>query len=103
MRYLLGEVKVLVVGHASGDVVDDLSSGSGVVRSGLACAAISLKASHETTVSGQVHLNGPSTKTISSEVHLAKYNLCVQLAYFILCKAINAVDCVHAIFLSLNI
>lgn len=61
--YLLGEVKVLVVGHASGDVVDDLSSGSGVVRRRLACAAVSLKASHEATVSGEVHLIGESTQT----------------------------------------
>lgn len=54
--YLLGEVVVLVVGHAGGDMVDDLGGGGGVVRRSLACTAIPLETSHEATVSSKVHL-----------------------------------------------
>lgn len=57
MCYLLGEVMVLVVGHAGGDVVDNLGSRSGVIRCGLSCTAIPLEASHEATVSSEVHLS----------------------------------------------
>lgn len=63
MCYLLGEVVVLVVGHAGGDVVDDLCSGGGVVRRSLACAAIPLETSHEATVSSEVHLSDTHTQT----------------------------------------
>lgn len=54
--YLLCEIMVLIVGHASGDMVDDLGSGCGVVRRGLARAAIPLQTSHEATVSGKIDL-----------------------------------------------
>lgn len=54
--HLLGEVVVLVVGHAGGDVVDDLGGGGGIVRRGLARAAIPLQAAHEAAVSSEVHL-----------------------------------------------
>lgn len=54
--HLLGEVEVLVVRHASGDVVYDLGGGGGVVRRGLPSAAVPLQAPHEAAVSGEVHL-----------------------------------------------
>lgn len=54
--YLLSEVVVLVMGHAGGDVVDDLCSGGGIVRRSLACTAIPLETSHKATVSREVHL-----------------------------------------------
>lgn len=60
--YLLGEIVVLVVGHASGDVIDDLGGGGGVVRCSLACAAVPLETSHEATVSGEVHLKDKQTE-----------------------------------------
>lgn len=56
MSYLLSEVVVLVMRHAGGDMIDDLSSRGGVVRCSLACAAIPLETSHEATVSSEVHL-----------------------------------------------
>lgn len=49
------------MGHAGGDVVDDLCGGGGVVRRGLARAAVPLEASHEATVGGEVHLKGKRT------------------------------------------
>lgn len=60
-RYLLGEVVVLVVRHAGGDVVYDLGGGRGVVRRGLPRAAVPLEAPHEAAVSGEVHLRGQSS------------------------------------------
>lgn len=54
--YLLGEVVILVMGHAGGDVVNDFSSGVGIVRCGLACTTIPLQTSHEATVSSEIHL-----------------------------------------------
>lgn len=59
--YLLSEVMVLVVGHAGGDVVDDLCSGGGVIRCSLACTAIPLETSHEATVSSEIHLREKHT------------------------------------------
>lgn len=49
------------MGHAGGDVVDDLSRGGGVVRRGLACAAVPLESSHEATVRGEIHLEDTHT------------------------------------------
>lgn len=54
--YLFGEVLILVRGHASGHVIDDFGRGCGIVRCRLASAVISLKASHEPTVSLEVDL-----------------------------------------------
>lgn len=45
------------MGHAGGDMVDNLSGRGGVVRCGLSSTAIALEASHEATVSGKVHLS----------------------------------------------
>lgn len=59
--YLLSEVLVLVVRHACRHVVDDFSGGGGVVRRRLTRAAVSLKASHEATVGGEVHLKHTHT------------------------------------------
>lgn len=70
MRYLLGEVVVLVVGHAGGDVVDDLGSGGGVVRRRLTCTAIPLEPSHEATVSSEVHLRDKHTRRIHKKYEL---------------------------------
>lgn len=44
------------MGHAGGDMVNDLGSGGGIVRCSLACTAIPLETSHEATMSGEVHL-----------------------------------------------
>lgn len=55
--YLLGEVVILVMRHARGDVVNDLSSGGGIIRCRLTRTAISLQPSHEATVSCEVHLH----------------------------------------------
>lgn len=55
--YLLGEVVILVMRHARGDVVNDLGGGGGIIRCRLTRAAISLQPSHEATVSCEVHLH----------------------------------------------
>lgn len=61
MCYLLGEVVVLIVWHAGGNVVDDLSGGGGIVRRSLACATVPLETSHEATVSSEVDLRNTHT------------------------------------------
>lgn len=71
MRYLLGQVVVLVVGHAGGDVVDNLGSRGGVVRCGLSCTAIPLEASHEATMSGEIHLSNPHIQISKSLLNTA--------------------------------
>ena len=78
--YLLGEVVVLVVGHAGGHMVDDLGGGGGVVWCGLACAAIPLETSHEATVSGEVHLH-IHTHTIRHAEYIKNNNSFYSLWY----------------------
>lgn len=51
------------MGHAGGDMINDLSGGGGVVRRSLSCAAIPLETSHEATVSSEVHLWDKRTQT----------------------------------------
>lgn len=64
-RYLLGEVVVLIVGHAGGHVVYDLSGGGGIVWRGLPRAAVPLETSHEAAVSGEVHLKDKGAPTLN--------------------------------------
>lgn len=51
------------MGHAGGDMINDLCGGGGVVRRSLSCAAIPLETSHEATMSSEVHLCDKYTQT----------------------------------------
>ena len=67
--YLLGEVVVLVRGHARGHVEDHLGGGGGEVGRGHARAVVPLQAAHEAAVTGQVHLETRQSLTSPSPPH----------------------------------